>query len=242
MHVALSSKISQIARMDEASKARTCYMCTKTEPIKIFFTCLHRYPDVPVTKDQLRLYCNPASSEETCSPSDQNKVPTQVNFFHDLQCACTLKSPPRLCVWETAWGVLWVCESVSERERVRGGRGRVCAAAEGTENQYSECTEGECGGSDVAGIITGWQSIWNIWDRGSSPTVPLNTGHLLDVAVTPLSIGAHVPSIGRSLRSAPGPWWGWPAWGFGPVAAEVQSGEMLHMDLFIQYITMSRFS
>lgn len=30
------------------------------------------------------------------------------------------------------------------RERVRGGRGRVCAAAEGAEkNQYSECTDGD---------------------------------------------------------------------------------------------------
>lgn len=85
----------------------------------------------------------------------------------------------------------------------------------------------QCGGSDVAGIITGWQSDWNIWD-GASPhcapsSVSINIGHLLDVAVTPLSNGAHVPSIWGSLGRAPGPWRRRPAGGFGPVAREAEN-------------------
>lgn len=116
---------------------------------------------------------------------------------------------------------------VGVRERVRVGRAEC--VQQRREHRIS-ILNAHCGGSDVAGIITGWQRVWNIWDRESSPSVPLNTGHLLDVAVTPLSIGAHVPSIWGSLWSTPGPWRGRPAWCFCPVAAEEQRGEKSSID------------
>jgi len=82
---------------------------------------------------------------------DKIQAPVQVNVIgrSSTHTLTVLKS-------SSAFGRLHeeCCGCMRARERV--SRGRVCAAMKGAENQYSECS---VGGSDVAGIITGWQSI-----------------------------------------------------------------------------------
>lgn len=84
---------------------------------------------------------------------------------------CTHSQKPSPCVWEAARGVLWVCKSVRESERRQGQS--VRSSGGNTESVFRMHRWRQCGGSDVAGIITGWRSIWNIWDRGSPPPPPL---------------------------------------------------------------------
>lgn len=184
------------------------------------------YADDTITQHPLRNVQTLGSKQSPCT-----------RWTSSSAAACMHSLKPSPCIWEAAWGGLWVCESARESERRQGQS--VRSSGGNGESVFWMHRWRQCGGSDVAGIITGWQSIWNIWDRESAPSVSLNTGHLLDVAVTPLSIGAHVPSIGGSLRSTPGPWRGRPAWGFGPVAAEEERKEILNVDQL--HITMCGF-
>lgn len=68
-------------------------MCTQTEPAEFLFTCLRRYPEVPVTKDQLRLtHYNPASSEEGASP--RIKTTSLHRWISPSSAVCTHSQKP----------------------------------------------------------------------------------------------------------------------------------------------------
>lgn len=87
-------------------------MCTQTEPAEFLFTCLRRYPEVPVTKDQLRLtHYNPASSEEGASP--RIKTTSLHRWISPSSAVCTHSqkpSPLRLGGGTRSIVGVWECE------------------------------------------------------------------------------------------------------------------------------------
>lgn len=83
-----------------------------TKTVQCHFTCLYRYPEVAIRKDRLRrCHCNPASSGEHSRLSDQNKsLHRWVSSSAAVHTHTHTLSKALFCIWETAWGVLWVCE------------------------------------------------------------------------------------------------------------------------------------
>lgn len=100
----------------------------------------------------------------------KNKVPpAQVNFLvsGSDRIARTLPKPSP-CVFARRHEECGGCVRV--RERVRGRQGQSVRSSGGNrESVFWMHRWRQCGGSDVAGIITGWQSIWNIWDSRELP-------------------------------------------------------------------------
>lgn len=120
---------------------------THEEPVKSFFlpvsTDFHKCQLRRINYTDSTITLHPLRNVKTLRSKQAH---AQVNFFiviinNNSSMHTLALSKALFCIWETAWGVLWVC--VRAWERVRVGRGRVCAAAEGAENQYSECTDGD---------------------------------------------------------------------------------------------------
>lgn len=104
-------------------------------PAKSFllFTCLCRYPEVPIMTDQLRLTTLTQHPLRNVPASQiKTSAPRAGEFLHQLQ--RTHKHTQRthtlvrwrskgalFCIREAARGVLWVCESARESEREEAG-------------------------------------------------------------------------------------------------------------------------
>lgn len=163
-----AATVSYLVRMHQQSINRTgtthtCYTgtCahkhTQTEPVEGFL--LPACADIQ--KCQLRRI-NYASSTTSQHPLRKVRGPqittTSLHrWMSSSSAVCIHSQKPSPCVWEAARGVLWVCKSVRESERRQGQS--VRSSGGNRESVFRMHRWRQCGGSDVAGIITGWRSI-----------------------------------------------------------------------------------